>query len=198
IPPVPYLVPFPGGMQIYGELGSEDKWSKIPIPSRAAFLAGLYVPQVFSGDTLDLRIEYADTDYTRRKTGDHLERVWYNNGTYQSGMRFKGQPLGHWMGTDAIDLFVRSSRFLTDELQLGAHAEWLERDRGQPVHETKREAGVDLTWWISPNAQFTLAYVYQRIKNPGTITSINPFVEQFANGVTSNNHLFWTTFAVSF
>ena len=28
VPHVPYLVPFPSGMQIYGELGSEDKWSK--------------------------------------------------------------------------------------------------------------------------------------------------------------------------
>ena len=39
---------------------------------------------------------------------------------------------------------------------------------------------------------------YQRIENPGQITSINPFVETFPAGVTSNNHLLWTNLAVEF
>ena len=198
VPRVPYLVPFPAGLQLYGELGSEDKWSKIPIPSRAAFLAGIYIPQVFRGSSTDLRIEYADTDFTRRKTTDNLQQIWYNNGTYVSGMRFKGFPLGHHMGTDAIDVFVRTTRYLTDDLQLGANFNLQERDRGQSPHETKREAAVDLTWWLSPKIEFTAGYTYQRIKNPGEITSINPFVETFSSGVTSTNHFVWTSLAVGF
>ena len=198
IPRVPYLIPFPAGVQIYGELGSEDKWTKIPIPSRAAFLAGIYIPQVFRGSSTDLRIEYADTDFTRRKTVNNIERVWYNNGTYVSGLRFRGFPLGHHMGTDAIDLFVRTTRYLSDDLQLGANFNLQERDRGQSPHETKREAAVDLTWWLSDQTQLTIGYTHQRIKNPGQITSINPFDETFANNVTSNNHLLWTSLAVQF
>ena len=198
VPSVQYLVPFPAGLQFYGEIGSEDKWSKYPLPSRAAVLGGIYIPQVFEGDTMDLRIEYADTDYTRRKTQDHVTNVWYNNGTYVSGMRYRGFPLGHWMGTDAIDFFVRSTRYVTDALQLGVNVEYLERARGQPVHEKKREAGVDLTWFLSSHTQFTFAYTYQRIENPGQITSINPFREDFATGVTSNNHLLWTNLSVEF
>ncbi len=198
VPRVPYLVPFPAGLQLYGELGSEDKWSKIPIPSRAAFLAGIYIPQVFRGSSTDLRIEYADTDFTRRKTTDNLQQIWYNNGTYVSGMRFKGFPLGHHMGTDAIDVFVRTTRYLTDDLQLGANFNLQERDRGQSPHETKREAAVDLTWWVSPKIEFTAGYTYQRIKNPGEITSINPFAETFTGGVTSTNHFLWTNLAVQF
>ncbi|HEY6720610.1 MAG TPA: capsule assembly Wzi family protein, partial [Burkholderiales bacterium] len=65
VPKVPYFVPFPAGMQIYGEIGSEDKWSKW-IPSRSAFVWGVYIPQLLAADTVDLRIEYADTDSTRR------------------------------------------------------------------------------------------------------------------------------------
>ena len=198
VPPVKYLVPFPAGMQLYGEIGSEDKWSKYPLPSRAAVLGGLYIPQVFPEDTMDLRIEYADTDITRRKTGDSLAGVWYNNGTYTSGMRHRGFPLGHWMGTDGVDLFVRSTRFLTDDLQLGANFELSERGRGLPVYEKKREAGFDLTWFLSSHTQFTLAYTYQRIENPGQITSINPFIETFPAGVTSNNHFLWTNLSVEF
>jgi Capsule assembly protein Wzi len=198
VPQVPYLIPFPAGMQIYGELGSEDKWSKIPIPSRAAFLAGLYIPQVFAGDTTDLRIEYADTDYTRRKTSDHLAGVWYNNGFFTSGMRQFGFPLGHSMGTDAIDFFIRSTRYLTDDLQLGTNVNYQERARGQPVHERKREAAVDLTWWFSRQTQIIFGYTYQRIKNPGQISADTPFTETFASGVTATNHLLMTSLMMTF
>ncbi|HSB44168.1 MAG TPA: capsule assembly Wzi family protein, partial [Nitrospira sp.] len=198
VPHVPYLVPFPAGMQLYGELGSEDKWSKIPIPSRAAYLAGLYIPQLFEGDTMDLRIEFADTDYTRRKTSDHLARVWYNNGSFTNGMRQYGFPLGHSMGTDAIDLFIRTTRYLTDELQLGHNLDYQERDRGQPVHERKYEAAVDLTWWYSRRTQFGFGYTFQHIYNPGQISSVTPFVETFAPNVTASNHLLWTSVTMEF
>lgn len=198
IPRVPYVVPFPAGMQIYGEIGSEDKWSKIPFPSRAAVLGGLYIPQLFNDSTTDLRIEYADTDFTRRKTRDNIGTVWYNHSLYTSGMRFKGQPLGHWMGTDALNLYVRSTRYLTDTIKLGTYFEHSERDRGATVSETKREAGMDLTWWLSPFTQVVLGYTFQRIKNPGQVTSRTPFEETFAAGVTSNNHLFWTMVSYQF
>ena len=198
IPRVDYLVPFPAGMQFYGEMGSEDKWSKVPLPSRAAVLGGIYIPQVFQDDSLDLRIEYADTDLTRRKTGDSLAGTWYNNGTYTSGMRTRGFALGHWMGTDGIDLFIRTTRYLTEGVQLGVNMDFSERARGQAVHERKREWGMDLTWWSSSRAQFTVGYAYQRIANPGQITRINPFAETFSNGVASNNHLLSTNMAVQF
>jgi hypothetical protein len=196
LPRMRYL-PLPAGMQVYGELGSEDKWSKT-IPSRAAFLAGIYIPQLFSGDSTDLRIEYADTDFTRRNTHDHIPQVWYNNGTYRSGMRHRGFALGHHMGTDGIDFFVRATRYLSDKVQLGTSFNVQERDRGQPVHETKGEAAVDLTWWLSAAAQFTVGYAYQRLKNPGQITDVDPFVETFAAGVRAENHLVWTRLAVEF
>jgi hypothetical protein len=198
VPRVPYLVPFPAGMQGYGELGTEDKWSKIPLPSRAAVLGGIYIPQLFEGDSMDLRIEYADTDFTRRKTSDQIARTWYNNGTYSSGMRYRGLPLGHHMGTDGIDFFVRTTRSLTETLRMGTNLNIQERDRGQPVHETKREAAVDLTWWLSSRTELTIGYAYQRLKSPGQITSITPYGESFASGVAVSNHLLWTSLAVEF
>lgn len=181
------------GVQVYGELGSEDKWSS-PMPSRAAYLAGLYVPRLFPGDSTDLRIEYADSDFARRNSG--IPQVWYNNGTYHSGMRHRGFALGHHMGTDAIDFFVRATRHMTDKLQLGVSFNLQERDRAQPVHETKREAAVDLTWWLSVRAQLSLGYTFQRLKNPGQIADVAPFVEAFAPGVTADNHLVWSSLAI--
>ena len=81
---------------------------------------------------------------------------------YTSGMRYRGFPIGHHMGTDGIDFFVRSTRFLTESLQIGANFNIQERDRSQPVHEQKREAAVDLTWWWSSRTQFTVGYTFQR------------------------------------
>ena len=185
VPSVPYLVPFPGGMQLYGELGMEDP------PRDIAILAGAYIPQLFRGDTMDLRIEFADTDLQR--TGN-----WYNNGLYTSGMRYRGYPLGHWMGTNAFDFYAGTTRYLTDGLQLGTHLDWSERNRQLPVYERKFESGADLTWWMSNKAQFSIGYVYQRIHSPGEITSINPFVESFPSNVASTNHFLWTSLAVQF
>lgn len=197
IPSVPYLIPFPAGMQLYGEIGTEDKWSQLPLPSRTAFLGGIYIPQVFEGDTMDLRIEYADTDYGRRRHPE-LSQVWYNSSTYTSGMRHRGFPLGHHMGTDGIDFFVRTTRYLTETLQLGANFNIQERDRGQPIHEKKREAAVDLTWWFSKDVQFMAGYTFQRLTNPGQVSAITPFMETFAGGVTAKNHLLWTSVTVQF
>jgi hypothetical protein len=197
IPHVPYLVPFPAGMQFYGELGSEDKWSKV-IPSRAAYLVGLYIPQIFAKDTTDLRIEFADTDYTRRKTSDHLVGTWYNNGNYISGMRQFGFPLGHHMDSDAIDLFIRTTRYLGDTVQLGSNLNYQERGKGQSVHETKKETSVDLTWWVNARTQIMVGYTFQHIKNPGQISSLTPFTLTFAPGVTATNHLIWMALAKEF
>ena len=145
---------------------------------------------------MDLRIEFADTDYTRRKTG--LVGVWYNNGSFTNGMRQYGFPLGHSMGTDAIDLFIRSTRYLTERLQVGHNLNYQERQRGLPVHERKYEAAVDVTWWFSRQTQFGFGYTYQRIYNPGQISSDVPFVETFTPGVTANNHLVWTSLMTQF
>jgi hypothetical protein len=198
VPAVPFLVPFPGGLQLYGELGSEDKWSKYPLPSRAGLLSGLYIPQLFAGDSTDLRIEYADTDLARRRTQGNLPQVWYNGGTYSSGMRHKGLPLGHHMGTDGIDWYVRSTRYVTDAVQLGLTFNVQERDRGQPVHERKQEVGLDAAWWLSDRAWVNLGYTYQKIRNPGQVTQINPFVETFVANLTTKNHLLSGSFTVDF
>lgn len=203
VPHVPYLVPFPAGMQVYGELAGEDHWINKGqfrvTPLAPAFLMGIYVPQLVEDSTMDLRVEYADTVAAAYDAGPGTKsHVWYNNFFYRSGMRYRGFPLGHHMGTDAKDFFVRTTRYLTDEIQIGVNFNLQRRDLLGPSPERKTETAADLTWWLSSQMQLTLGYTYQRIQNPGQITSINPFVETFASGVTSTNHFLWTNLAVEF
>lgn len=202
IPHVPYLLPFPAGMQVYGELAGEDNWIKRTqfrlTPRGVGFLTGIYVPQLLKGSTMDLRIEYANTAEAASSEQVSTPRIWYNNGVYVSGMRHRGFPLGHHMGTDAKDFFVRTTRYLTDDIQLGVNFNLQRRDLLGPSPEKKTETALDLNWWLSSQMQLTLGYTYQRIQNPGQITSINPFVETFASSVTSTNHFLWTNLAVEF
>lgn len=203
IPHVPYLVPFPAGMQVYGELAGEDHWinkGQFRIsPLAPAFLLGIYVPQVLKDDTMDLRVEYADTVAAAYKSGPGTNsNIWYNNFFYASGMRHRGFPLGHHMGTDAKDLFIRTTRYVSDHVQLGANFNLQRRDLLGTSPEKKTETAFDLTWWLSSRSQFTIGYTYQRIENPGQITDINPFVETFAGGVSASNHFLWTNLAVEF
>ena len=190
IPKVPWLVPFPAGMQLYMEIGFEDR---IDHP---AGLVGFYIPQVFRGDTLDFRFEFADTDWEQQVNGQ--SGTWYNNGIFTSGMRYRGYPLGHWVGTDGIVFTGRTTRKFGEQFIVGLHSEYSDRQRTLPVHEKKREAGIDLTYLFSDKIQFTVNYTYQNIKNPGQITAITPFTETFAPNTTANNNFVWTTLAIEF
>jgi hypothetical protein len=93
------------------------------------------------------------------------------------------------MGTAGLDLFIQSTRYVTDQLQVGHHLDYQERERDLPVHERTYEAGLNLTWWFSSQTQWTLGYTYQRIKNPGQISAVTPFTMTFDAGVTATNHL---------
>ena len=155
------------------------------------------MPQLIEGDTTDLRVEYADTDIARRRSG--AAGYWYNNGTYTSGMRHYGFPLGHWIGSDATDLYFRFGRQLTDQVNAGVALERSVRGRAQVVPETTREARLDLAWRASRQTELQLGYSLQRTENPIHLTSVNPsFAESAPTGVTAVNRLMWSCLKVDF
>ena len=116
-----------------------------------------------------------------------------------TGMRERGFPLGHWIGTDATDIFVRATRQMTPQLQIGLNLDRAQRGRGNPAHETKREVAVDLTWWFSYATQLTLGYTRQWLNNPGQIVSVSPaYVETFPSSATAINDLVWARLVKEF
>ena len=140
---------------------------------------------------MDLRIEFADTDFTRRKTSDSLAGVWYNNTTFTNGMRQYGFPLGHHMGTDAIDFFVRATRYVfAEDWQLGSNLDYQERAGGC---RCMRKARVRRR---SHLVVFSADPFCIRLHLPAHSESgqMGPcsFCRNICSGMTSRNDLFWT------
>jgi len=85
--------------QIYYETAGEDEAGGLP--SKWAYIAGIYLPRILHFDGVDFRAEYAD---------NHIlgsPNVWYTHDIYRSGYTYKGEIIGHHMGTDSDDLFMR-------------------------------------------------------------------------------------------
>lgn len=93
--------------EVYFEFEGEDQanWK----PSRPAYLAGLYLPSIGGSTMLDLLVEYATThvpgheDYYYTHTAFDFER----GGETFPAYTYDGFWMGHHMGTDADDLFVK-------------------------------------------------------------------------------------------
>jgi hypothetical protein len=94
-------------LQLYLEAAGEDEAGGIP--SRWAYLTGIYLPRLFNYDRIDLRAEYA----TNHIAGH--PNYWYNHHIYTDGYTYKGRIIGHHMGTDSKDFFVEASYLIPEK-----------------------------------------------------------------------------------
>jgi hypothetical protein len=103
-------LPLADSLVLYGEYGGEDmggeKSSGVPFPYKAGIIGGILLQDLFTIEGLDLRAEYART-----------KQVWYRHDIYTSGYTYKGVIIGHHMGGNSDDLFVRVSHWLNKNLQ---------------------------------------------------------------------------------
>jgi outer membrane protein assembly factor BamA len=105
-----------------------------------------------------LRIEYANNHVSGKPN------VFYAHSLYRSGYTYKSRIIGHHMGTDTRDLFVRLTHYLTQDLILG-----LEFDREKSLSSKQRQTidqlGFDLTFFTSKNWRLKTGYRYENSKN---------------------------------
>jgi hypothetical protein len=132
--------------QLYGEVGGEDMAGGFF--SRDAYLAGAYFPRLGPFGLLDLRVEFADTDLTRRRMG--YDRVWYTHGTYTAGYTYDGRIIGHHAGTDAQDLYAELGIYARDDLRLWAAADRERRELSleSPEQVTDYSLGAEWSPWV--------------------------------------------------
>lgn len=138
------FLPF-SGIKVYIEWGAEDSSGKTKTPTGRANIYGAYVDEPFRLRNTDLRIEWADTARNSR-----YGPLWYTHGVYTSGYKHEGRFIGHHMGTDARDLFVRAQLRL-EEAVIGLEYD-LERTGVHGDSEAKKR-------WVG----LDVAYFYERV-----------------------------------
>lgn len=82
----------------YLESAGEDEAGGLP--SKWAYIYGVYFPRVANLDRLELGGEYADTVISE------ASGIWYNHHIYTQGYTNKGRVIGHYIASDAKDLFL--------------------------------------------------------------------------------------------
>ncbi|NCO50912.1 MAG: capsule assembly Wzi family protein [Deltaproteobacteria bacterium] len=150
-------LPWTHGLQLYGELGGEDEANHLP--SKIAFLAGIYLPRFTFSGRFDLRIEYADLSPPGRGGA-----VWYRHGLYRSGYTYHGKIIGHHAGGDAQDLWVESRAFLPGGVSLAINFESLQRGISQPIQEKHYRPGFELRWRIKRADELRFTYSYDHVE----------------------------------
>jgi len=145
--------------QIYGEWAGEDKFAPWENES-PGYIAGLLVSDVFDVESLDLRMEYS-----------HADAAWYVHGIYTTGYRYKSDIIGHHMGGDAEDFFVRLSKNFDENQEyfesftLGGQFDYETHGRSLSYPENKYEAAIDGTFYIADSKAIKLLYEYELYNN---------------------------------
>lgn len=91
------IQPFTFYLQADGEDVSDD----FPYPYKFAFVYSLYLPKVLIFYDLELLIEHADTVFRQKN-------IWYNHHVFTQGYTYNGDIIGHYIGSDAKDWFVKA------------------------------------------------------------------------------------------
>lgn len=140
-------------LKFYVDAAGEDEAGGIP--SNWGILYGLGLNDILKTGRTDLRIEYADNHVAGKPN------VFYEHSLYTSGYTYKGRILGHHMGTDSRDFFIRLSHYLTDDLLLGLMFDRQTHDLSSDPHPVVNIAQCDLTLLRSHQWQVNAGYRYE-------------------------------------
>jgi hypothetical protein len=124
-------LPF-SGIKVYTEWGAEDSSGRTKTPTGRANLYGALIDAPLWLDNTGLRIEWANTARSAR-----YGPAWYRHGVYTSGYTYEGRVIGHHMGPDSRDLFIRVD-YRMPSARIGVEAE-RERSGIHSGEATKRD-----------------------------------------------------------
>jgi hypothetical protein len=145
--------------EIYGEWGGEDQ-SRAFVYTRHAWLAGVFLPSIGPIREADFRAEYGTT-----LTNE--PNVWYQHADYPH--EYRGQILGHPMGTDAKDLFFQGHYYLVPSSYI--ELTWIRTDRygtDEPKETTDRFAA-GIVGWVTEKVRVEAQVALENVKNPGNM-----------------------------
>ena len=150
-------------VQLYLEAAGEDQatFLGIPYPTKRAYLAGVFLPTLFGSPRADFRVEIAQ---------NHLQGngpAWYVHGTSKEGHahRYRGQILGHPMGTDARDLFFEGHYFLLPSSYIEANFDLTHRYSPGPAREETRTFTAAFIAWLTRNFRAEGRLAFEDVQN---------------------------------
>ena len=157
---IPYARHLPlRSIRLYFDGAGEDEAGVLP--SNWGLLYGLQLNDILKTGRTDLRIEYADNHVTGKPD------VFYNHSLYTSGYTYKGQILGHHMGTDSRDLFVQLSHYLTEDLILDLSYDRQTHDLSGDSYPRVDIFQCDLTFFSSHAWQVRAGYRHEDGRGEG-------------------------------
>lgn len=139
------FIPF-SSMKFYGEIGAEDSSGDTKTPTSRAYLAGVLVDEPLWLENVSFRAEWAQTARWDR-LGD---RAWYRHHIYTDGYTYNGRVIGHHMGSDAIDLFLRAEYRFPGGTVIGTEADF-ERSEVHTSDLKRRWYAADIEYQAKDN-----------------------------------------------
>jgi hypothetical protein len=140
-------------LELYGEYGGEDEAGFRP--SKPALLVGL--EWVDAGRRV--LVEYANNHVSGAPD------VWYTHSLYTSGYTYRGNIIGHPMGSDAKDLYLRMEWPFTEGWTGGVDFEQQNRHLSSPVQEKIRRWGGEVAYSAAAENSYSARLVYEEIEN---------------------------------
>jgi hypothetical protein len=164
-------------LQLYIDGAGEDEANHFP--SKWAYLTGVYLPRIASIERLDFRAEYATTYYKGKPN------VWYNHGVYRSGYTYKGEIIGHHMGTDSRELFLEAGYMIPDINNGKASVSYdrEEHNLSEDVHETKDEFSIKIGTSLNRDIFLETSYSYSRIENVNNVEGVLKRINIFMSNI---------------
>ena len=183
-------LPFLRNTEIYVEYAGEDsggpqypeEWLGL---GDIGWLVGVYVPRLTDDGRSDLRLEFAHNAHRV----DSTPGFWYGNGQFKSGYTYEGMILGHHMGGDAVDVFVRTTRYIRNDLVLGLDYDHMTRGitLNEITNEHVNQFGADLTYEVRDDLSITARYGFETVDNWNLV-----------RGENRQNHLLMTGIKLDF
>ena len=144
-------------MELYGAWAGEDEAHGLP--SGEGYQLGAYLKDFFNKG-LDLRIEYANN-----KKKSHQKVTWYEHHLYKSGYRYKGRIIGHHMGGDSQDIFMRLGYRLNPKLSSAFEFDHERHGMIKPVEERKIKYALELGYDLTPSSSIFIRHENWWTKN---------------------------------
>lgn len=153
-------LPF-SGIKLYTEWGAEDSSGDTKTPTGRANIYGVLVDEPFWFKDFDFRVEWANTARNAR-----YGPTWYTHGKYTTGYTYEGNVIGHHMGGDSRDLFLRVQYYFRNGAVAGMEAD-LERSGVHSSSEVRRRwLGGDVEYPFSSFLVLSGGAGYEDIEDP--------------------------------